>query len=163
MASKVMSIEEIENAFGKLTGDPNMRALSAVLRIGAEQIERRGKLSIFRNIVILTGIIALVCVFAVPFVDQKLKASLAIWEYVAVATCVISVALLWRVRNRLEQYIHEEKVIRGKMVEAAQKITGVPTFTPTPLSTELRGTLKDALRHHNGSATDELEAIAERY
>jgi hypothetical protein len=162
MAAKVMSIQEIETAFNKLTTDNTMRALSAVLRIGAEQIERRGKLGILRNLVILAGIVSLACVIAVPFVPAKMKQSLAIWEYVALAVCLISVGILWRVRGKLEQYLEEEKVIRGKMIESAQKIAGVPTFTPTPLSDELRGTLRDALRHHGGQGVDELQAIAER-
>jgi hypothetical protein len=162
MASRVMSIAEIDTAFNKLTTDNSMRSLSAVLRIGAEQIERRGKLGIVRNLVFVTALIALVCVFAVPFVPAKVKASLAIWEYVSVGVCVISVIFLFRVRGKLEQYLDEEKQIRGKMIEAAQKIAGVPTFNPTPLSEELRGTLKDALRHHHGKGVEELQEISER-
>jgi hypothetical protein len=161
MPSKVMSIAEIENAYSKLTRDANMRSLSAILRIGAEQIERRGRLGIFRNLVFITGAISLACVFIVPFVNARLKRSLMIWEYVAVAVCIISVLVLFRVRNKLERYLAEEKQIRGMMIIASQKIVGVPSFTPTPLSEELRGTLKDALRHHN-EEVQELNEIAER-
>lgn len=161
MPSKVMSIPEIENAYSKLTRDANMRSLSAILRIGAEQIERRGKLGIFRNLVIVTGFISLVCIFVVPFVDAKTKRSLAIWEYASVAVCVGSLGMLLRVRSKVEIYLAEEKQIRGMMVVASQKIVGVPTFTPTPLPDELRGTLKDALRHHDGEI-EELNEIADR-
>jgi hypothetical protein len=45
MAARIMTISEIQSAFDRLSNDNNMRSLSAVLRIGAEQIERRGKLS----------------------------------------------------------------------------------------------------------------------
>lgn len=163
MASKIMTIPEVESAFGKLSHDPNMRALSAVLRIGAEQIERRGRLGIFRNLVFVTACLAILftIVAATPIVPQKIKAALLIWEYVSVAVCVFSVAILWRVRSKLEVYLADQNKIRAMMVEYAQRIVGVPNFNPTPLSDELRGTLKEALRKQGGGSSD-LEAIVDR-
>ncbi len=163
MASKIMTIPEIESAYKKLSGDPNMRALSAVLRIGAEQIEARGRLGIFRNLVFITACLAILftVVAATPLVPQKIKAALLIWEYVSVGVCVFSVGILWRVRSKLEVYLADQTKIRALMVEYAQRIVGVPNFNPTPLSDELRGTLKEALRKQGGGSSD-LEAIVDR-
>jgi hypothetical protein len=163
MASKIMTIPEIESAFKKLGGDPNMRALSAVLRIGAEQIERRGRLGIIRNLVFVTACLAILftIVAATPLVPQKVKSALQIWEYVSVGVCVFSVGILWRVRSKLEDYLADQNKIRSMMVEYAQRIVGVPNFNPTPLSAELRGTLKEALRKQGGGSSD-LEAIVDR-
>jgi hypothetical protein len=47
------------------------------------------------------------------------------------------------------------------MVEYSQRIVGVPNFNPTPLSEELRGTLREALRKQGGGSSD-LEAIVDR-
>jgi hypothetical protein len=163
MASRIMTIPEIESAYSKLSHDPNMRALSAVLRIGAEQIERRGRLGIFRNLVFVTGCLALIFTFvaATPMVPQKIKAALQIWEYVSVGVCVFSVGILWRVRAKLEVYLADQNKIRAMMVEYSQRIVGVPNFNPTPLSEELRGTLREALRKQGGGSSD-LEAIVDR-
>lgn len=165
MASKIMTISEIESAYSKLVRDPNMRALSAILRIGAEQIERRGRLSLFRNLVFIFGCLALIFTFvaATPAVPAKVKASLQIWEYVSAGFCVVCVGVLWRVRSKLELYLADQTKIRSMMVEYAQRIVGVPNFNPTPLSEELRGTLKDAIRHNSAVVgLDDLQAIAER-
>lgn len=163
MASRIMTIPEVESAFSKLSNDPNMRALSAVLRIGAEQIECRGRLGVFRNLVFVTGCLALLFTFvaATPIVPQKIKAALQVWEYLSVGICVFSVGILWRVRNKLEVYLADQNKIRALMVEYAQRIVGVPNFNPTPLSEELRGTLKEALRKQGGGSSD-LEAIVDR-
>jgi hypothetical protein len=163
MASKIMTIPEIESAYKKLSNDPNMRALSAVLRIGAEQIERRGRLGVFRNLVFITACLAIIftIVAATPLVPQKVKAALLIWEYVSVGICVASVGILWRVRGKLDAYLADQTKIRSMMVEYAQRIVGVPNFNPTPLSEELRGTLREALRKQGGGSSD-LEAIVDR-
>lgn len=163
MASKIMTIPEIESAYTKLGSDPNMRALSAVLRIGAEQIERRGRLGIFRNLVFITACLAILftIVAASPLVPQKVKAALQVWEYLSVGVCVFSVGILWRVRSKLEVYLQDQNKIRALMVEYSQRIVGVPTFNPTPLSEELRGTLREALRKQGGGSSD-LEAIVDR-
>lgn len=163
MASRLMSISEIQAAYDRLSHDNNMRALSAVLRIGAEQIERRGKLGIFRNGVIAAGVAALIFTVAAYFAPDNLKASLQIWQIVAVSLCVVCLGLLWRVRNQMEQFIEDEQKIRVMMVETAQRIVGVPTFTPTPLSEELRGTLKNAVAHVRVATSDDLTAIIDRY
>jgi hypothetical protein len=162
MASKLMTIQEIQSAFDRLSHDNNMRSLSAVLRIGAEQIERRGKLGIFRNAVFATGALALVFTFMAPFASDQLKRSLQFWQIIAVALCVVSVALLWRVRNQMEQYIEEEQKIRVMMIETSQTIVSAPTFMPTPLSDELRGTLKDAVIHMKVEPSEELTSIIDR-
>lgn len=163
MASKIMTTTEIESAYKKLGSDPNMRALSAVLRIGAEQIERRGRLGIFRNLVFITACLAILftIVAASPLVPQKVKAALQVWEYLSVGVCVFSVGILWRVRSKLEAYLEDQNKIRALMVEYSQRIVGVPTFNPTPLSEELRGTLREALRKQGGGSSD-LEAIVDR-
>lgn len=163
MASKIMTIPEIESAYTKLGSDPNMRALSAVLRIGAEQIERRGRLGIFRNLVFITACLAILftIVAASPLVPQKVKAALQVWEYLSVGVCVFSVGILWRVRSKLEVYLQDQNKIRALMVEYSQRIVGVPNFNPTPLSEELRGTLREALRKQGGGSSD-LEAIVDR-
>jgi len=163
MAAKLMSITEIQSAYERLSHDNNMRSLSAVLRIGAEQIERRGKLGIFRNGVFAAGISALIFTIAAYFAPEHLKPSLQIWQIIAVSLCVVSLGLLWRVRNQMEQFIDDEQRIRVMMVEAAQKIVGVPTFTPTPLSEELRGTLKNAVAHVRVQPSEELTAIIDRH
>ena len=163
MAAKLMSISEIQSAYDRLSRDNNMRALSAVLRIGAEQIERRGKLGIFRNAVFATGIVAILFTIIAPFAPDHIKSQLQVWQIVAAALCVLSVGLLWRVRNNMEQYILDEQQIRVMMVETAQKIVGVPTFTPTPLSEELRGTLKNAVTHVRIEPSEELTAIIDRH
>lgn len=162
MAVKIKTIAEIDKAFDKLSGDANMRSLSAVLRMGAEQIERRGKLGFVKNLVILTGILAVLLTVAVQFVPQKYRTQMMIWEYVFVGLCVVCVIVLFRVRGTLEQYLEEEKRIRDMMIEAAVKITKSNAFTPTPLAIELRGTLKDALKHCVTKPNDELIALAER-
>jgi hypothetical protein len=162
MAVKIKTIAEIDKAFDKLSGDANMRSLSAVLRMGAEQIERRGKLGFIKNLVIVTGVLSVALTLVVQFVPQKLKLQLQIWEYIFVALCVICVIILFRVRGTLEQYLEEEKRIRNMMIEASMKITKSPSFTPTPLAIELRGSLKDALRHCVTTPNDELVALAER-
>lgn len=158
-----MTIAEIQSAFDRLSHDNNMRSLSAVLRIGAEQIERRGKLGIFRNAVFATGALALVFTFAAPFANEQLKKSLQVWQIIAVVLCVVSVGLLWRVRNQMEQYIEEEQKIRVMMIEASQTIVAAPTFMPTPLSDELRGTLKNAVTHMKIEPSDELTSIIDRH
>lgn len=163
MASRLMTLSEIQSAYDRLARDNNMMALSAVLRIGAEQIERRGKLGFFRNMVFVAGAVALVFTFAAPFAPDSVKGSLQIWQYVAVGVCVACVAALWRVRNQMEQFIEDEQRIRVMMVETSQRIVGVPTFTPTPLSEELRGTLKNAVAHMKTQASDELTAIIDRH
>lgn len=163
MASKLMSISEIQSAYDRLSRDNNMRSLSAVLRIGAEQIERRGKLGIFRNAVFATGILALLFTFIAPFTPENVKASLQIWQIIAVVLCVASLGLLWRVRGQMEQFISDEQKIRVMMVEAAQKIVGVASFTPTPLSEELRGTLKNAITHMRVEPSEELTALIDRH
>ena len=163
MASRLMTIEEIQSAFDRLSHDNNMRSLSAVLRSGAEQIERRGKLGIFRNAVFVTAAIALAFTFYAPFANEQVKQSLQIWQIVAVVLCVASVGMLWRVRNTMEQFIAEEQHIRVMMIEASQVIVGAPNFTPTPLSDELRGTLRDAVVHMKGELSDELTSIIDRH
>ena len=163
MASRLMTIEEIQSAFDRLSHDNNMRSLSAVLRIGAEQIERRGKLGIFRNAVFATGIVAIVLAISAFFVPEHMKSALQIWQIVAVVLCVASVGMLWRVRNTMEQFIAEEQHIRVMMIEASQVIVGAPNFTPTPLSDELRGTLRDAVVHMKGELSDELTSIIDRH
>ena len=90
-----MTISEIQSAFDRLSNDNNMRSLSAVLRIGAEQIERRGKLGIFRNGVFGFGLLALLFTVIAPFSSESVKASLQIWQIVAVVLCVASLGLLW--------------------------------------------------------------------
>lgn len=163
MASKLMTIPEIQSAFDRLSHDNNMRSLSAVLRIGAEQIERRGKLGIFRNAVFATGGLALVFTFMAPFASEQVKKSLQIWQIIAVVLCVVSVGLLWRVRSQMEQYIEDEQRIRVMMIETAQVIVAAPTFMPTPLSDELRGTLKNAVTHMKMEPSDELTSIIDRH
>ena len=163
MASRLMTISEIQSAFDRLSNDNNMRSLSAVLRIGAEQIERRGKLGIFRNGVFAFGLLALVFTLIAPFANESLKASLQIWQIIAVVLCVASLGLLWRVRNQMEQYIEDEQRIRVMMIETSQKIVAAPTFTPTPLSEELRGTLKNAVAHMKEVPSDELTSIIDRH
>ncbi|MBI1333426.1 MAG: hypothetical protein JST12_09320 [Armatimonadetes bacterium] len=163
MASKLMSMSEIKSAYDRLSRDNNMMALSAVLRIGAEQIERRGKIGIFKNIVIATGGIALCFSIAAFFAPDNIKPSLQIWQIVAICLMAISLGLLWRVRNNMEQFLKDEQDIRVLMVETAQRIVGVPTFNPTPLSEELRGTLRNAVAHVRVKASDELTAIIDRH
>ncbi len=163
MASRLMNISEIQTAYDKLSRDNNMMALSAVLRIGAEQIERRGKLGFFRNIVIGTAVIAAVLAIAAAFVPENIKPQLQIWQIIAVVICVAALALVWRVRNQMEQFIQDEQKIRVMMVETAQRIVGVPTFNPTPLSEELRGTLKNAVAHMKAQPSEELSAIIDRH
>jgi Na+/melibiose symporter-like transporter len=158
-----MTIQEIQSAFDRLSRDNNMRSLSAVLRIGAEQIERRGKLGIFRNAVFATGALALLFTFMAPFASEELKKSLQIWQIIAVVLCVGSLGLLWRVRNQMEQYIEDEQKIRVMMIEASQQIVSAPTFMPTPLSDELRGTLKNAVTHMKIEPSDELTSIIDRH
>ena len=162
MASKLMTIQEIQSAFDRLSRDNNMRSLSAVLRIGAEQIERRGKLGIFRNAVFATGALALVFTFMAPFASDQLKRNLQIWQIIAVVLCVAAVGLLWRVRNQMEQYIEEEQKIRVMMIETSQVIVAAPTFMPTPLSDELRGTLRNAVTHMKIEPSEELTSIIDR-
>jgi hypothetical protein len=148
MAARIMTISEIQSAFDRLSNDNNMRSLSAVLRIGAEQIERRGKLGIFRNSVFAFGFLALVFTFVAPFISsEELKKTVQVWQIGAVILCVASLGLLWRVRAQMEQYIQDEQRIRVMMIESSQKIVASPAFTPTPLSDELRGTLKNAVAH----------------
>ncbi|HLO97779.1 MAG TPA: hypothetical protein VK171_04215 [Fimbriimonas sp.] len=162
MASRMMSMQEIQSAFDRLSRDNNMRSLSAVLRIGAEQIERRGKLGIFRNLVIGSGVLALAFTLVAPFAPEKMKASLQIWQIVAVVGCVASLAGLWKVRNKLEQYLEEEKNIKIMMIQASQKIVKDDSFIPTPLAEELRGTLKDAVVHSGIEVDDALSSIVDR-
>ena len=162
MASRLMTIQEIQSAFDRLSNDHNMRSLSAVLRIGAEQIERRGKLGIFTNAVIGSGILALVFMIAAYFAPESMKASLQIWQIVAVVVCVAALGLLWRSRNQAEQFIQEEQKIRVMMVETSQLIVVAPTFMPTPLSNELRGTLKNAVTHMKVEPSEELVSIIDR-
>jgi hypothetical protein len=158
MANKrFMAMEQIEASFEKMSNEPNMNSLKAILRIGAEQVEQRGKLGFWRNIAFVTGPLALIMVFVVPFVDARTKASLAIYEYIAVAICVLSVGVLFRVRGKLDQYLSEEQRIKKLMVLASQKIVGTPNFNVTPLTNELKGALKDACRHEK--ASEELRAI----
>ena len=163
MAARIMTISEIQSAFDRLSRDNNMRSLSAVLRIGAEQIERRGKLSIFRNGVFGFGVLALGFTIAAPFANEQLKKSLQIWQLVAVVFCVGSLGLLWRVRSKMEEYIADEQRIRVMMIESSQKIVESPAFTPTPLSDELRGTLKNAVAHMKEVPSDELTSIIDRH
>lgn len=158
----MMSMQEIQSAFDRLSRDNNMRSLSAVLRIGAEQIERRGKLGIFRNLVIGSGVLALAFTLVAPFAPEKMKASLQIWQIVAVVGCVASLAGLWKVRNKLEQYLEEEKNIKIMMIQASQKIVKDDSFIPTPLAEELRGTLKDAVVHSGIEVDDALSSIVDR-
>lgn len=157
-----MTIPEIQSAFERLSHDNNMRSLSAVLRIGAEQIERRGKLSLFRNAVFVTGGLSIVFAVWAYFAPEQMKASLQRWQIFAVVLCVVSVGLLWRVRNQMEQYIEEEQKIRVLMIEASQKIVAAPTFMPTPLSDELRGTLRNAVIHMKMEPSEELTSIIDR-
>ena len=157
-----MTIPEIQSAFDRLSHDNNMRSLSAVLRIGAEQIERRGKLGIFRNAVFVTGGLSIVFAVWAYFAPELMKASLQRWQIFAVVLCVVSVGLLWRVRNQMEQYIEEEQNIRVLMIEASQKIVAAPTFMPTPLSDELRGTLRNAVVHMKMEPSEELTSIIDR-
>lgn len=158
----MMSMQEIQSAFDRLSHDNNMRSLSAVLRIGAEQIERRGKLGIFRNLVIGTGVLALLFTLFAPFAPESMKGSLQIWQIVAVIACVLSLAGLWNVRGKLEQYIEEEKNIKILMIQASQKIVKDDSFIPTPLAEELRGTLKDAVIHSGIEVDDALSSIVDR-
>lgn len=162
MAVKVKTIAEIDKAFDKLSGDANMRSLSAILRMGSEQIERRGKLGFLKNLVIVTGILSVAITVSVQFVPERLKQQMRIWEYILVGLCVVCVIFLFRVRNTLEQYLEEEKRIRNMMIDSSMKITRSPAFTPTPLPVELRGSLKDALKHCVSTPNDELVALAER-
>lgn len=163
MASKLMSISEIQTAYDRLSHDNNMMALSAVLRIGAEQLERRGKIGLFKNIVIVTAAIALLFTVGALFVPDSMKATLQIWQIVSLVICILCVGLLFRVRNNMEQFLKDESDIRVMMVETAQKIVGVPTFNPTPLSEELRGTLRNAVTHVRVKTSDELTAIIDRH
>lgn len=162
MASRMMSMEEIQSAFERLSHDNNMRSLSAVLRIGAEQIERRGKLGIARNLVIFTGVLALAFTLAAPFAPERMKVSLQVWQILAAVACVGSLAAIWRVRSKLEQYIEEEKKIKVFMIEASQKIVKDDSFIPTPLAEELRGTLRDAVVHSGVKVDDALSSIVDR-
>jgi len=157
-----MTIQEIQSAFDRLSQDHNMRSLSAVLRIGAEQIERRGKLGIFTNAVIGSGIMALLFMIGAYFAPETMKESLRIWQIISVVVCVAALGLLWRSRNQAEQYIEEEQKIRVMMIEASQLIVSSPTFMPTPLSDELRGTLKNAVTHMKVEPSEELVSIIDR-
>ncbi len=162
MASRLMTIQEIQSAFDRLSQDHNMRSLSAVLRIGAEQIERRGKLGFFTNIVIGSGALALLFMIGAYFAPETMKDSLRSWQIFSVIVCVASLGFLWRSRNQAEQFIEEEQKIRVMMIEASQKIVGAPTFMPTPLSNELRGTLKNAVTHMKIEPSEELVSIIDR-
>ena len=51
-----MTIEEIQESFDRLVSDPTMRSLSAVLRIGQEQLDARGRLGKYKNIAFITGV-----------------------------------------------------------------------------------------------------------
>lgn len=162
MAARLMTTQEIQTAFDRLSNDHNMRSLSAVLRIGAEQIERRGKLGIFTNAVIGSGILALVFMIAAYWAPESMKESLQIWQIIAVVVCVTALGLLWRSRSQAEQFIEEEQKIRVMIIETSQLIVGSPTFTPTPLSNELRGTLKNAVTHMKMEPSEELVSIIDR-
>jgi len=162
MATKVMTIPEIDKAFDKLSADANMRALSAIIRIGAEQIESRGKLGFLRNGVFATGALSVILTIVVQFVPMNVRGELRMWQFVLVGICIVCLAFLWRVRTTLEQYLEEEKRIRSMMIESANKITSSPVFMPTPLSHELRGSLKDALKNSVIRPNEELIALSDR-
>jgi hypothetical protein len=156
-SQRYKTIEEIEAAFTKLSNDANPRSLQAILRIGSEQLAERGKLGFFRNIAFAAGILTVALMIAVPFVPVKIRGTLAVWEYVLAGVCVVCVGFLWRIRNQLDQFLAEEQTIKHLVVMHAQKIVGVPGFTPTPISGDLKVMLRDAMRHEK--VAPELAAI----
>jgi Na+/melibiose symporter-like transporter len=156
-SKKYMSIEEIQRSFDKLSADPNPRSLQAMLRIGTEQLKERGRLGFWRNMVFVTGALSLVAVFTIPFVPVKFKDALTNWKYVFVGVCVVSVIFLFRVRSVLEQYLAEEQTVKHMLIETAQKIVSAPNYNPSPLSDDLKSTLRDAMRHEKN--TDKLQNL----
>jgi len=140
-----MTITEVEASFERLVSDPSMRSLSAILRIGQEQINARGRLGKWRNIVFVTGVLAIGAVFTAPFLPAQWKQTMQATQVTAVVICVICVAALLPVRKNLDKHLEEERTLRKLILAAAQKIYTAPGFNPGPLSGDLQSTLRESI------------------
>lgn len=156
-----MTIEEIKESFDRLVSDPTMRSLSAVLRIGQEQLDARGRLGKYKNIAFITGVTSLVAVFAAPAASRSRIAekNLQIFQWVCVGVCVFTVIMLLRIRNELEKNLSEENELRKMILTAAQKIHVAESFSPMPLSDEQRSTLRESMKQegYRGDLNDILD------
>ena len=152
-----MTMEDIEASFDRLVSDPSMRSLSAILRIGQEQINSRGKLGKWLNVVFLTGLLSICSVFVAPFLPQQWKPMVQSIQVAAVIICVLCVIALFRVKNVLEKHLAEEAKLRKLILTAAQKIHTAPNFNPGPLSGDLQSTLRESIKANGyGGALEDL-------
>ncbi|MER3496963.1 MAG: hypothetical protein C4320_09520, partial [Armatimonadota bacterium] len=68
------------------------------------------------------------------------------------AVCLVTAAMVWNVRAKLETAAKEEKQIRLLVADSARRISNSAGFFPQPLSPELRATLRDSIRACEGDA-----------
>lgn len=144
------TLTEIREMFDKCAEEPNMRAISAILRITREQLDARGQLGIYP---VFTGIsgaltsLGLVGMKLLPDQYERWSVTLAIG-----AGCVTTLLALSLVSMRTSRRVNlkQEEAIRKLAVSALVKVLeSRPALKP--LSFEQEFTVKILLRKTAGS------------
>lgn len=115
-----LPMEKIEAQFAACAADPSMRSISAVLRIGREQISARGSLASYRWNAALFGALALLSAIVFPFVPEpwsKYLLTVAVVGGGITLVLGVGVAMVWRDARRL---VPEERRLRAMIVETVE-------------------------------------------
>ncbi|CAN5562617.1 hypothetical protein BH11ARM2_BH11ARM2_37330 [soil metagenome] len=119
-------METIQTQFAACVADPSMRSVSAVVRIGREQLSARGSLGSYRWNTAFFGTLALVSALAFPFTPDpwgKYLFSAAVVGGGITVVLGIGVALVWKDAKRL---VPEDRELKHLILATLEEILAKP-------------------------------------
>jgi|GEM_PF-1052428 len=154
------SVRELTDLFQQQMSEPNMRSLTAVLRITREQIEARGSLTVFPVICLILG--CLTAGLGAGYLLCPEGSKKTVLQVFLGAAIVFVLTMFGWLSNRRQQVasVAQERAIRRLAVETLIRIVDDPQFRPKPLDWSQQQILKELLKK-TGAKNEALSAMLE--
>lgn len=156
-----LSLEAIDDAFGRCVAQGGGVSTKAVLRIAREQLMARDNPGLNHILAVIVGAVFLLSLVGNVFLDP---ASRDFLKKVSIGTGVLLAIQIFgiaRSRQLLRTRLHEERAIRAKAVAALIQIASRDDFEPPRLEPQQRRLLQELLKKGDASVPPALQALAD--
>ena len=143
---KGKTVRELSELFDRVATEPNMRSVSAVLRIAREQIEARGSLGMYPMMAAIAGVVAIGGAVGYYLVPSGLKEGFLKGGLGGLVAAAAFLAGVISTRRETRAALAQERAIRDLAIDALARIAEDPGFKAKALDYDQRRILTELLK-----------------
>jgi hypothetical protein len=143
---KGLSVKELADMFERQLSEPNMRSVSAVLRISREQVESRGSITVAPAMAAFTGVFAVGTGIAMVVASEQSRA-MVLRAFIACLLTFLAFLYGWLSnRHVLAASLAQERAIRQLAIESLTRVVEDPAFKPKALDYDQKRILRELIK-----------------